>query len=167
MDTAAIHGEVIEEAYLARWSAKTCAPDGEAELNLDGSQPVLPENVHVSRPLALGEEAPRSVPVVITWCYEDPPIRGGEGVPQKRARPRAESLVLVEIAGTENGIGLHLFGEIDYLPQRIAERLPATASHIPVGPAEGGIEMQVGEDHEAHGVPLPPDRYFLIRRPPR
>ena len=87
---------------------------------------------------------------MIAGCQVDRHIGAGEALAQEGNRVRREALVLEQVAGGKERIGLLGLGQLDDAGQRLTPIGPSPAGYLGRRPGERGVEVQVGEMQELH-----------------
>jgi hypothetical protein len=80
----------------------------------------------------------------------------GESLGKEGYRIRREGVLFVEIAGTEDGFSPLLAGELEDRCQGVAKSLTPAASEIWPGPAEGSVQVEIGEVENPHAADFRP-----------
>src|SRR5262249_15480381 len=96
-------------------------------------------------------EARGSEPGVVSGSEIDGQgMQGLERPGHELGRVRQDTVVLVEVAGAEECIRVDVDGEFGDPHEDIAQPLTASASHLAPRPGEGGVEVKVCKQDDAH-----------------
>ncbi len=160
--------EALEEARRARRPEVPAAPHGEAVGQRERSQAVGAEDDDVGGPVDPPVQAGRPQPVVVAGCHQHGDgLQPGQLGPEERARVGAGELVLVQVAGHEQGVGLLGQRQVDRGRHGAPRVLAQAPGQLGAGPAEGPVEVDVGQHHELHATrPDPPTSADPVRLPP-
>ena len=149
---AAVDAEPLEQVVRVGRRAVRGPPQGQPVVELHRPELRLGEDVHVRRPLDQRVRAARREPVVVARRQVDAAVRPLERAAQEFDGIRTDAVLFEQVARAQDRVDRLGLGEGHDLGEGIAAVATTRASGLRRGPGERGVEVEVREMEQLHGI---------------